>query len=395
MDLLELSLKAHLPFIAVKTDDLLHVQEVLEYIAGEAVGPYQKTEDFTGSMTSEIAYTADAGLAVPEMYLAFKAAKKTLVFVNCKPSVMFFDCGQLMPPQAMMLEYLSDLMEDPLNAESVLPAFGGMTLKEMFEACKLTLKDAGVITAASINNTRNSYISKLKGISQIATEYPFYSCPSYLSTWLDKNGKFFLNPVLPEMTPRGLMFDGPPGTGKTMAAKYIAKTLGVPLYHLDVGGAKGKYVGDSEGNLAAALAQVDKVAPCVVLIDEVEKIFSSQGDQGVTTSMLGSLLWWLQEHKSQVFVVMTTNNKAAIPPELYRPGRIDKVMTFNGLNSPTEMLEFATQAFTSLSSRIWPNAKVDVAGHMKKLAPSLKTMPSPFPQVAISQAVLEYTKGIL
>ena len=92
---------------------------------------------------------------------------------------------------------------------------------------------------------------------------------------------------------------------------------------------------------------------------------------------------------------MTTNNKSVIPPELYRPGRIDRVMTFNGLQSPTEMLEFASASFTSLSSRIWPNAKVDVAGHMKKLSPMLKTLPAPYPQVAVSQAVLEYTKGIL
>lgn len=67
-------------------------------------------------------------------------------------------------------------------------------------------------------------------------------------------------------------------------------------------------------------------APCVVLIDEVEKVFQSGEDGGVTSRILSQLLWWLAEHRTRVLTVMTTNDYAAIPPELYRPGRLDKVM---------------------------------------------------------------------
>lgn len=149
------------------------------------------------------------------------------------------------------------------------------------------------LTQTGINETRRGY-KNLKGIQQVATEMAYYIQPSYLSNWLSINTQFFLKPVHPSLVPRGLLFDGPPGTGKTAAAKAIAKAFNIPLYRLDIGAMKGKYVGDSEGNLMAALASVDQVEPCVVIFDEVEKIFQGSGDSGVTTSMLSQLLWWLQ-----------------------------------------------------------------------------------------------------
>ena len=144
-----------------------------------------------------------------------------------------------------------------------------------------------------------------------------------------------------------------------MGAKYIAQTLGVPLYHLDISGLKNKYVGASEDNLQAALAQIDQVEPCVVLIDEVEKIFAAQNDTGVTSSLLSTMLWWLQEHPTRVFTVMTTNNKNSIPPELYREGRIDDVMLFQGLETKTQALEFAKHVFEATVKDIWEGAEPD------------------------------------
>jgi hypothetical protein len=65
---------------------------------------------------------------------------------------------------------------------------------------------------------------------------------------------------------------------------------------------------------------------CVVLLDEVEKVFVTDSDNGVAQRMMGQLLWWLSEHRSQVLTVMTTNDKAKIPPELFREGRVDQTL---------------------------------------------------------------------
>ena len=119
--------------------------------------------------------------------------------------------------------------------------------------------------------------------------------------------------VLPDsddvrLRPRGLLFDGKPGTGKTAGSKWIAEQFGVPLYRMDIGGTKGRYVGDSETALLSHLSGSTTQAPAVCLIDEIEKVFVDQHDGGTTTSMLSQLLWWLAEHKSRVLTIMTTND---------------------------------------------------------------------------------------
>jgi SpoVK/Ycf46/Vps4 family AAA+-type ATPase len=141
------------------------------------------------------------------------------------------------------------------------------------------------------------------------------------------------------------MMDGPPGTGKTQASKYIARIFEVPLYRVDVGGVKNKYVGESERRMLETFNRVDQEEPCVILFDEIEKVFTSthgENDAGTTTTMLSQMLWWLQEHRSRVFTVMTTNALKKIPKELWRPGRIDQVMWFGGLETG-DALQLATK----------------------------------------------------
>jgi hypothetical protein len=81
---------------------------------------------------------------------------------------------------------------------------------------------------------------------------------------------------------------------------------------------------------------------CVVLFDEVEKVFSMtvSDSSGVTTSMMTQLLWWLQERTTRVLVLMTTNNRKKIPPELFREGRIDDSFVFDGFSDLEEALAF-------------------------------------------------------
>jgi len=134
------------------------------------------------------------------------------------------------------------------------------------------------------------------------------------------------------LRPRGVLFHGATGTGKTQAAKYLARQMGVITYRLDAGTTMNRYVGDSEKNMAAALKYLELAAPCVFLLDEVEKMFSGLGDDsGVGLRMLSNLLWWLEEHTSEIFTIMTTNDINAIPQELIRPGRVDSKIWLKGL----------------------------------------------------------------
>jgi SpoVK/Ycf46/Vps4 family AAA+-type ATPase len=102
----------------------------------------------------------------------------------------------------------------------------------------------------------------------------------------------------------------------------------VPLLRMDFGVLFNKYFGETERNTRAALAAADRMSPCVLWMDEIEKGMSSAGnamDGGVSRRVLGTLLTWMAERDSRVFLVATANDIASLPPELLRKGRFDEI----------------------------------------------------------------------
>lgn len=129
--------------------------------------------------------------------------------------------------------------------------------------------------------------------------------------------------------PRGILLLGVQGAGKSFCAKAIATAWQRPLLSLDVGALYDKYIGESERRLRDALQQAQRMAPVILWIDEIEKAFASAAsrstDGGLSQRMFGSLLTWMQEHTSPVFLVATANDIEALPPEMLRKGRFDEV----------------------------------------------------------------------
>lgn len=396
MEMLKLALKSGLPLIYIRTDDIINVEEVLTFIAGEPVKPLAVPEIINkiGDLNvpkGRLHFTSVDCKSLVKLYHFCVENELTIVFVNTERSVLQFDGGTLVPPKELVLSYLQQISQTP---DELLPSFGGMTLKDVGEVAKLTMTRDEALTSRGVNETRRGY-KNLKGIQQVGTSLEYYREPYYLTDWLATNTSFFLEPVHESLIPRGLLFDGPPGTGKTLAAKAIAAKFGIPLYRLDIGAMKGKYVGDSEGNLLAALAQVDQVEPCVVIFDEVEKIFQSQGDAGVTNSMLSQLLWWLQEHKSKVFTVMTTNDREKIPDELYREGRIDGVMDFLGIDNAQDGYEFAKGAFDGMLTKIGGEADAEAYKALLKRVKSMFGDNTHVPQAKLTQTTYSLVREML
>ncbi|MEU3749796.1 MULTISPECIES: AAA family ATPase [Streptomyces] len=126
--------------------------------------------------------------------------------------------------------------------------------------------------------------------------------------------------------PRGVLLVGVPGCGKSLSAKAIAHEWQLPLYRLDMGSIHGKYLGESEGRFREALGMADRVAPCILWIDEIEKGLAGRDDgSGVPQRIIGQFLFWLQESDSRAFVVATANDVRSLPPELLRKGRFDEL----------------------------------------------------------------------
>ncbi len=128
--------------------------------------------------------------------------------------------------------------------------------------------------------------------------------------------------------PKGVLVTGVPGCGKSLTAKGMAASWGLPLLRLDIGKVFSGLVGSSEQNMRQAIRTSEALAPCVLWIDEIEKGFSGaggEGDSGTSSRVFGSFLTWMQEKKSPVFVIATANNIDKLPPEFLRKGRFDEI----------------------------------------------------------------------
>ncbi len=126
--------------------------------------------------------------------------------------------------------------------------------------------------------------------------------------------------------PKGILLVGPPGTGKTLSASIIADKLGFPLIVVDAGAVNA----GGAPFLRRLIERVEASEPAVIYFDEFDKLFtiSSEGqdnNSGNSRAVLGTLLTWLQEKRSKIYVIATLNRLKALPPELTRKGRFDEL----------------------------------------------------------------------
>jgi hypothetical protein len=152
-----------------------------------------------------------------------------------------------------------------------------------------------------------------------------------LKSWLAKRTHFIASPEKAGQFgltfPKGVLLVGVPGCGKSLCAKAVAMEWKLPLLKLDTGRLYNKYIGESEKNFRRAMDAAERLAPCVLFIDELEKAFAGGGseDGGVSQRVLGTFLAWMQERTADVFTVATANDVSRLPPEFLRKGRFDEV----------------------------------------------------------------------
>ena len=238
------------------------------------------------------------------------------------------------------LRDLLDGLEQRLETgtwEALVKASQGMTLARIEQVVRLGLAETGSLDESIIDRVLEE---KRQAVRRTGVLEFIHSTEDLddigglhgLKSWLERRALAFSERArrygLPN--PKGLLLVGIQGTGKSLSAKATAQLLRVPLLRLDVGRLMGSLVGESESRAREMIQVAEAMAPCVLWIDEIDKGFrgvgsSFVGDSGTSARVFGTLITWMQEKTSAVFVVATANNIEVLPPELLRKGRFDEI----------------------------------------------------------------------
>ena len=338
------AVKARIPIISVQSKEGPFTEGILKTVLGgrsmAISGPVHRIKE------KGIYYWLHPGKQklreVHDFYTALNDARATVVMVNPEvPSEYTHDAGQLVAPESLRDDFLRRHVVKE-NRGEVKEALAGTTYKSMVDYCKLAMAACGELTGKSIATVRAGQMERVLGLQPLPTDASFYVPPIEVSEWVEELKVLLSADVPPLLRPRGALFEGISGTGKTMAAKYIARAIGRPLYLLEFGVLLSKWHGESDQNFVRCLDRAERESPCILLIDEVEKLFNTSVDEGVVSRLLATLLWWLQEHRSPILTLMTTNDVDKLPPELYRRGRLSQVVEFHPLRGQAAV-DFATE----------------------------------------------------
>ena len=278
------------------------------------------------------------------------------------------------PSYPELMEALED-MSDPIEKElsitlpdealHVIVQNGlGMTQQEFENAISLAIVDLGQLIKntdfkssditeghfSRVVRERKLEVLKQTKVLELMPERDIDDVGGYdlLKEYLGKRKSSFSNEAkeFGIRPPAGIIVVGPPGGGKSLISAMISSVFGVAGIRFDFSRIFGQYIGQSEQQMRAVLEMLEDMAPCVVTIDEIEKMLGSGGtggDGGTTSRVFGTFLTWMQDRRDRgvpIYIVATANDVTRIPPELLRKGRFDAIF---GMSFPTisERIEIA------------------------------------------------------
>jgi SpoVK/Ycf46/Vps4 family AAA+-type ATPase len=220
---------------------------------------------------------------------------------------------------------------DRKTLQLVISQLRGLTTADARRIIRSVVHDDGVISQDDLERVTRARYRLLETSGALSCEFDTTDFADVgglqrLRHWIKLRRTPFIEADNNRDAPRGILLVGVQGGGKSLAAKAVAGMWQLPLLRLDFGTLYNKFFGETERNLREALQAAEAMAPCVLWIDEIEKALASGDyDSGTSRRILGSLLTWMSERRTPVFIVATANVIEHLPPELIRKGRLDEI----------------------------------------------------------------------
>ena len=382
---LELLIRSRIPIILIETADERQVLELFRRLAISLAQPVMQWSITTGlqrididmppqthakepdQALGQIRSTSTAGLyllldfhpyledpthvrMIKEIALGYGEAAHTLVFIShsCKlPDELHNLSARFelaMPGSDSIEKWVREeaghwasmnpgnkVKTDNLTLDRLVHQLGGLTENDARRLIRNAIYDDGAITDSDLPEVMNARYRLLDQGGALSFEldtarFSEVGGLNQLKRWLNQRQEIFLNPDNQLDPPRGILLVGVQGGGKSLAAKAVAGLWQLPLLRLDFGTLYNKFFGESERNLRDSLKTAEAMAPCVLWVDEIEKaVATGEHQSGTSKRILGTLLTWLSERNSPVFLVATANRIDSLPPELIRKGRMDEI----------------------------------------------------------------------
>lgn len=162
--------------------------------------------------------------------------------------------------------------------------------------------------------------------------------------------------------PKGILFVGEPGTGKTLIAKALAGEADVPFLYMNASNFVELYVGMGAKRVRELFKEAKKCAPCIVFIDEIDAVGASRfgardgnSERQQTVNALLQEMDGFKENKG-VLVIAATNNADILDKALTRAGRFDRTIVI----APPKDWRVRKQLFEHFTEDLKLNEDVDL-----------------------------------
>lgn len=222
--------------------------------------------------------------------------------------------------------------------KGIVNAVSGLNLHQIGSSIILSIEKKNSIDLDEIMKFKTAEIKKTGVLEVENPEFGFESIGGYerLKDFINRN---IINVIRNHSrakefglkVPKGLLLFGPPGVGKTIAAKAFAKEVKLPFMLLKTENIFGQYVGESEKRMKAAIKTAEEMSPAVLFVDEVDRFgrrTEISTDSGTSRRVFSQLLEYLGSTNRKAIFVGTTNIPEFMDEGFMRPGRLDYKIPF-------------------------------------------------------------------